>query len=410
MTSRTERKNLPIAFILITVVLDAMGIGLILPVMPELIMDVRGADISQASIWGGILSATFAVMQFLFSPTIGNLSDRFGRRPVLLVSTAIMAIDYVVMALAGTIWLLLAGRVVGGITSATQATASAFMADISTRSEKAKNFGLIGAAFGVGFVLGPVIGGALGELGPRAPFYAAAALAAANFVFGYFVLPETVAPEKRRAFQWSRANPAGGFKYIGALPGLTGLMIVYFCYQVANMVYPAIWAYYTAAAFGWSPGMIGVSLAVYGVAIAVTQAVVIRYVIGWLGEARTVWFGLLYNCATLTFVAFITEGWLLLAFTPLSAFGAVVAPALQAVMSGRANDDQQGELQGVLSSINSIGMIATPVVMTSVFAYFTASDAPIYMPGAPYLLAMSIMFLGWVTYATTQRGQMLLRS
>jgi len=201
--------NKAVTFILITLTLDAMGIGLILPVMPDLIMEVQGGDIANAALWGGILSALFAVMQFLFSPTLGSLSDRFGRRPVLLISLAVMALDYVLMAVAGTIWLLLIGRLIGGVTAATHATASAFMADISPREKKAQNFGLISAAFGAGFVLGPVIGGLLAELGPRAPFWAAAALTAANFVFGYFVLPETVTPENRRPFEWSRANPVG---------------------------------------------------------------------------------------------------------------------------------------------------------------------------------------------------------
>ncbi len=394
-------KKSAVTFILITVVLDAMGIGLILPVMPELIMDVRGADISQAALWGGILSAVFAVMQFLFAPTLGNLSDRFGRRPVLLISTLVAAFDYLLMAVAGTIWLLLIGRIIGGITAATQSTASAFMADVSPREKKAQNFGLIGAAFGVGFVLGPVIGGLLGELGPRAPFYAAAMLAGLNFIFGYFVLPETVTKDKRRPFKWTRANPVGSFKHIGALPGLTALMVVYFFYQIANMVYPAIWAFYTQAAFGWSPGMIGVSLAVYGISIAVTQAVLIRWVIAKLGETRTVFFGLIYNACTLTIMGFISEGWLLLAFTPFSAFGAVVAPALQAIMSGEASEDQQGELQGVMSSINSVGMITAPIVFTWVFAYFTAPDQSVFLPGAAFLLAMALMLTGWAVFAGT---------
>ena len=391
-------------FILITVMLDAMGIGLILPVMPDLIQQVRAADIGQAALWGGILSAVFAVMQFLFSPALGNLSDRFGRRPVLLVSLAVMAFDYVLMAVAGSIWLLLIGRIIGGITAATHATASAFMADISPREKKAQNFGLISAGFGAGFVLGPVIGGLLAELGPRAPFWAAAALTAANFVFGYFVLPETVTDENKRPFTWQRANPLGAFRYIGALPGLTALMVVYFFYQISNMVYPAVWAYYTAASFGWSPGMIGASLAVYGIAIAITQGFLIKRIIALLGERRTVYFGLLYNAFTLTLIAFVSTGWLLLALTPLAALGAVVAPALQAVMSGRADDNQQGELQGVLGSINSIGMIVAPVVMTQMFWLFTGKGALIVLPGAPFLLAMLLMVISWMVYSASLRN------
>ncbi|MFY0692481.1 MAG: TCR/Tet family MFS transporter [Paracoccaceae bacterium] len=397
------KRNLSVTFIMITVILDAMGIGLILPVMPELIMEVRGSDISEAAIWGGILSAVFAVMQFLFSPTIGSLSDRFGRRPILLTSLGVMALDYLVMALAGTIWLLLIGRIVGGITAATQATATAFMADISERGKKAQNFGLISAGFGVGFILGPVIGGLLAEFGPRAPFFAAAALAAANMVFGYFVLPETVTQKNRRPFEWKRANPAGGLKYIGSIPGVGWLLVVFFFYQVSNMVYPAVWAYYTQAAFGWEPGMIGISLAVYGIAMAITQGGLIRVIIPRLGEIRTVYLGLLYNALTLIIIANITSGWALLVMTPLASLGAVVAPALQGVMSGRAADDQQGELQGVLASINAIGMIATPILMTQVFAWFTAPDTPVYMPGAPYLLAAVMMLISWAVFAASLR-------
>jgi DHA1 family tetracycline resistance protein-like MFS transporter len=397
-------KNKAVTFILITLTLDAMGIGLILPVMPDLIMDVQGGDIANAALWGGILSALFAVMQFLFSPTLGSLSDRFGRRPVLLISLGVMALDYVLMAVAGTIWLLLIGRMIGGITAATHATASAFMADISPREKKAQNFGLISAAFGAGFVLGPVIGGLLAELGPRAPFWAAAALTAANFVFGYFVLPETVTPENRRKFEWSRANPAGAFSYISKLPGLTALMVVYFFYQISNMVYPAVWAYYTSANFGWSPGMIGASLALYGISIAVTQGLLIRRIIAWLGERKTVYFGLLYNAGTLVLMGFISSGWLLLALTPFAALGAVVAPALSAVMSGRADDNQQGELQGVLSSINSIGMIIAPVVMTQIFWFFTGHGAWVYLPGAPFLLAMVLMLVSWMVYSASLRN------
>ncbi len=396
--------NKAVTFILINVMLDAMGIGLILPVMPDLIMEVEGSDIANAALWGGILSAVFAIMQFVFAPTLGNLSDRFGRRPVLLISLGAMAFDYVLMALAGSIWLLFLGRVIGGVTAATHSTAAAFMADISPREKKAQNFGLISAAFGAGFVLGPVIGGLLAELGPRAPFWAAAVLTAANFSFGYFVLPETVTDETRRPFTWKRANPVGAFGYISALPGLTALMCVYFFYQISNMVYPAIWAYYTAANFDWSPGMIGASLAVYGIATAITQAVLIRRIISWLGERRTVYFGLLYNAVMLTAIGFISDGWVLLALTPLAAVGGVVAPALQAVMSGRADDNQQGELQGVLSSINSIGMIVAPVVMTQVFWLFTGEDSAIFLPGAPFLLATLLMLISWMIYSSSLKN------
>ena len=231
-----ENNKLPLIFILITVMIDSMGIGLIMPVMPDLIQEVRAADLGSAAVWGGVLATAFAVMQFLFGPTLGNLSDRFGRRPVLLIALLVMALDYLVMALAASIWLLLLGRIVGGITAATHSTASAYVADISAPRDKAANFGLIGAAFGLGFVIGPLMGGVLGEWGTRAPFWAAAGLAAANAVLGYFVLRETVTDSIRRPFEWARANPLGAFKSLGRFPGLGRLFAVFFLYQVAFFV------------------------------------------------------------------------------------------------------------------------------------------------------------------------------
>ncbi|WP_456389977.1 MFS transporter [Profundibacter sp.] len=232
------KTRLPILFIMITLAIDAMGIGLIMPVMPDLIRQLRNTDLASAAMWGGVLATSFAVMQFLFSPMIGNLSDRFGRRRVLLVSLFFMALDYLVMAVAGTIWLLLAGRIVGGITAATRSTATAYMADISSATDKAKNFGLVSAAFGIGFVLGPLIGGMLSTFGARAPFYAAAALAAGNFVFGYFILPETVTDAIRRPFEWRRANPLGALKHISRLPKLKALMAVHFLYSTPFLSTP----------------------------------------------------------------------------------------------------------------------------------------------------------------------------
>ena len=263
--------KLPLIFVLATVAIDAIGIGIIVPVMPDLILEVGGGTLGSAAVWGGILASVFAVMQLLCGPTIGNLSDRYGRRPVLLVSLFFMAVDYLVMGLAHTIWLLLIGRIVGGITASTQPTVAAYIADISEPDEKAQNFGLIGAAFGIGFVLGPLFGAVFAELGTRAPFYAAAVFSFGNMLFGWFVLPETVTDAIRRPFEWKRANPLGGLIHIGRLPGLKRLLLVLFFYQVSITVYPAIWAFYTLERFGWEPRIIGVSLAAYGLAIAVVQ-------------------------------------------------------------------------------------------------------------------------------------------
>lgn len=390
--------RLPVFFILLTVILNAMGIGLILPVMPDLIREVNGGDISGAAIWGGILSASFAVMQFLFAPLVGNLSDAFGRRPVMLASLLAMALDYVVMALAGSIWLLLAGRIFGGITAATNATATAYMADISTPQEKARNFGLIGAGFGVGFVFGPMLGGLLAEYGTRAPFYGAAALSLANTALGWAVLRETVTDATRRTFDIRRANPFGAFRAVARLPDLTALLWVFFFFQVATMVYPAVWAYFTAERFQWSPGLIGVSLAVYGVSIAVVQGALVRPAIRMMGERKTVIFGLAVEVVSLVILGVITSGTAVLFLIPITAIGAIGAPALQGIMSRLTPDNAQGELQGVLTSVTSIAMILAPVVMTQTFAAFTGDNAPVYLPGAPFLLAAVLMAVSLVLF------------
>jgi DHA1 family tetracycline resistance protein-like MFS transporter len=396
------QRRLPVLFILITVTLDAMGIGLILPVMPDLIRAVRGASLGDAALWGGMLSAVYAVMQFGFSPLIGNLSDRFGRRPILLVSMAVLALDYVVMALAGTIWILFAGRIMAGIAAATHATALAYMADITDASKRAQNFGLISAGFGMGFILGPVIGGLLGGLDPRAPFVAAACLAAANFAFGWFVLPESLPPERRRAFDWRRANPAGGLKSMRKLPGVGALLAVMLAYQIANFTYPAVWAYYIQGAFGWDARMVGLSLAAYGVAIAVVQGGLIRAILPRLGEGRAVLWGLVLNTGCLLAYGVATQGWMIWVLIPVSALGAIVAPAMQGIMSRAAGEKQQGELQGVLGSISALSMILSPLMMTQAFFWFTRDAALLHLPGAPFLLGAVLMAGALVIFALTR--------
>ena len=395
-------RRLPVLFILITVTIDAMGIGLILPVMPDLIREVRGASLADAALWGGMLSAVYAVMQFGFSPLIGNLSDRFGRRPILLISMGVLALDYVVMAVAGTIWMLFAGRIVAGIAAATHSTALAYMADITDSSKRAQNFGLISAGFGMGFILGPVIGGLLGGLDPRAPFIAAACLAAANFAFGWFVLPESLPPERRRAFDWSRANPVGALKSMRKLPGVGALLAVMLAYQIANFTYPAVWAYYIQGAFGWDARMVGLSLAAYGVAIAMVQGGLIRAILPRLGEGRAVFWGLILNTGCLLAYGVATQGWMIWILIPISAVGAIVAPAMQGVMSRAAGERQQGELQGVLSSISALSMILSPLMMTQAFFWFTREAATLRLPGAPFLLGAVLMAGALAIYMGTR--------
>jgi DHA1 family tetracycline resistance protein-like MFS transporter len=377
-----------VVFIVLTVMIDAMGIGLIIPVMPDLIEEVQAANLSRAALWGGVLATTFAVMQFLFSPLIGGLSDRFGRRPVLLISLTVMALDYVLMALAGSIWLLLLGRIVGGISAATGATASAYMADITEPKDRAANFGLIGAGFGIGFVLGPVAGGFLAEYGTRAPFWAAAALAAGNVAFGWIVLKETVKPENRRPVSWRRANPFGAVKHLGALPGIRRLLLVYFLYHLAFAVYPSVWSYFGKAQFDWSPSMIGGSLALFGLAMAVVQAGVIRPVLKRFGERGTVLFGYVFSVATFFLIGTVTSGTAIMVLTPMAALAGVIPAALQGIMSQSVAQNSQGELQGVLTSASALAMVVAPLVMTATFAAFTAPGTAIYFPGAPFLLSM----------------------
>ena len=393
MTSRLQGGKLPLLFVLATVAIDAIGIGIIIPVMPDLILEVGGGTLGSAAVWGGILASAFAVMQLLFGPTIGNLSDRYGRRPVLLISLFFMGIDYLVMGVAHTIWLLFVGRVIGGLTASTQPTVAAYIADISEPDEKAQNFGMIGAAFGIGFVLGPLFGAAFAELGTRAPFYAAAAFSLGNMVFGWFVLPETVTDEIRRPFDWKRANPLGGLIHVGRLPGLKLLLAIMFFFQVAFTVYPAIWSFYTLERFGWEPWMIGVTLAVYGVAIAFVQGWLIRVVLRIMSERQAVLFGLGFEMVGFFGYGFITETWQVFVLIPLGSLGAVALPALQGIMSRTALDNQQGELQGVLTAVVSLAMIISPLIMTLTFREFVRDGSLFYLPGAPFLLAFLLTLL-----------------
>lgn len=385
--------RLPIFVITATVTLDAMGVGLIMPVMPALLREVDGGSLAQAAVWGGNMSAAFAVMQFLFGPVVGALSDRWGRRPVLLISLLAMAADYVIMALAGSLWLLLVGRILGGITAATHSTANAYMADISAPHEKAQRFGLLMAGFGVGFVLGPILGGFLAEYGTRAPFWAAGALALANALLGFAVLGESLPRRRRRRFSWARANPFGAFRAVARLAGVAPLLAVFFLFNVATYVYPAVWAFFLTERFGWGEGTIGLSLGIYGLSYALAMAFLVQPTMARLGPRGTVIFGLAMECVTLVLIASLTDGRVLLAMIPIAALGSLAMPALQAAMSDSVAPTAQGELQGLLTSVSALAMATAPVLMTQVFAYFTAAGAPLYLPGAPFFLAAALMVL-----------------
>ena len=376
-----------------------MGIGIVIPVTPALLMDVLpSATMAEAAVWGGILTSIFSVMQFLFGPLLGTLSDQVGRKPILLISLFVMVGYYVVMALAQSIWLLLIGRVIGGITAATHATATALVADISSAKEKATHFGLLGAGFGMGFVLGPILGGLLGEWGARAPFYAAAFLAALNFFMIWTILPETVTDRIRRRFEWKRANPMGAIRAISNFPGLAPMLLIFLIYAIATAVYAAVWPFFTAERFGWSPGMIGISLTIYGVCFAVVQGALVKPAIQKFGEYKTVVIGFVFEIFGLGLISVLTNGFILLFLIPIAALGVIGQPALQAILSQGTSDDSQGILQGVLGSLTAVSMIIAPISMTWVFSVFTETSTLFYYPGAPFAVSALLLVIGLIIF------------
>lgn len=389
-----NNSKLPIFVIFTTVVLDSMGIGIIIPVMPALFAEVTGSEkISDIAIWGGLLASTFALMQFIFGPILGALSDRYGRKPILLLALFVMAAYYLLMGFAQTLWLLFLGRLIGGITAATHATANAYMADISSPEEKAARFGMLGAGFGLGFVLGPLIGGLLGELGPRAPFFAAAMLAAANGVLCYFVLKESLKSKNRREFMWYRANPIGAILDLRKFEGIYSLLLVFLLFTIGTSIYAAIWPFFTVERFSWSPGMIGISLTIYGVCFAIVQGVLVRPAIKIWGEKKTIIIGFCFEFSAMVTFAFLTDGKILIILIPLASLGVLAQPAIQAILSKSVGDDRQGAIQGVASSLNAIAMVITPITMTWILAVFSDKTAKYYFPGMPFLFSALMVLL-----------------
>jgi len=403
MARRQSASRRAVAFVFVTVLIDAMGIGIIIPVMPDLIRELTDLPLGAAALWGGYLSFVYALMQFAFGPTLGNLSDRFGRRPVLLVSLFALAVDYLIMGFAPTLWLLFAGRALAGIAGATYSTANAFMADISPPDRRAQNFGLIGAGFGVGFIAGPVIGGLAAELGTRAPFFFAAALAMVNFAYGALVLPETLAPENRRRFDWRRANPFGATRQIASMPMVAWFFVAMFLFDLAHHSYPAVWSFYTKEAFAWTNAEIGLSLAIVGISFAVAQGWLIRVVIPRMGEVSTAFWGFVLSIVGLVGFGLATEGWMVYVIIPFTGLGALITPAMTALMSRRVPADAQGELQGALTGVLGVTLIISPVLMTQIFGHFTSASAPVYLPGAPFLAAAVLMALALVPFSVGAR-------
>ncbi len=391
-------------FIFITVMINMIGFGIILPVMPQLIMDVSGEGVAEAARWGGLISLAYAVMQFIMMPVMGALSDRYGRRPVLLGSLAAYALDFLMLALAPTLAIIFAARLLAGCFSATFSTANAYIADISPPEKRAANFGLMGAAFGLGFIIGPALGGVIGdEYGHRAPFYAVAALGAVNFVYGWFFLPETNPPENRQPFMWRRANAFSSFQHFSRYPVILPAAATFFMLGLARWTFPAVWAYYAQERIGWSPREIGLSLMAVGLSAAIVEGGLTRIVIPAIGEIRAAVLGV--SVAVLAYVGygFATEGWMIYALIALGAFGGFATPALQGIMSKSAPANAQGALQGAVGSINGVAMIIGPVLMTQTFAEFSEPGGVYYFPGAPFLLAACLAALAFVPLSSAIR-------
>ena len=393
-----------IGFIFITLIIDITGLGLIIPVVPKLIEELTGEGISQASEYGGWLTFTFAIMQFLFSPILGGLSDRYGRRPVLLFALLGLALDYLFLSFAPTLAWLFMGRAISGITGASITTATAYIADISTKENRAQNFGMIGAAFGLGFIIGPVLGGLLGTYGARVPFMVAAALTFINCLYGYFVLPESLKPENRRAFQWSRANPLGTLKRLKKYPALGGLVFSFVLIYLASHAVQSNWSFFSIEKFGWDEKMIGISLGVVGILVAVVQGGLIRYINPILGNEKSVYTGLLLYSIGLFLFAFASQSWMMFVFLIPYCLGGIAGPAIQSIMSGSVPANEQGELQGSLTGLVSLTSIAGPPMMTGLFAYFTKPSAPVHFSGAAFLLGGILMLTSAViAYVTLHK-------
>ncbi|HRJ30308.1 MAG TPA: TCR/Tet family MFS transporter [Cyclobacteriaceae bacterium] len=375
-----------LGFIFITLLIDVTGLGIIIPVLPKLIQELSHGSLSEAAAYGGWLISVYAIMQFICSPIMGGLSDRFGRRPVLLASLFGFGLDYLFLAFAPTLGWLFVGRVIAGIMGASFTTAGAYIADISTPDKRAQNFGIIGAAFGLGFIIGPVIGGLLGSYGARVPFMVAAALTLLNWLYGLFILPESLSPENRRKFEWRRANPVGTLKSLFRYPVIAGLFVSLAFLYISSHAVQSNWSYYTIEKFSWDERAIGISLGVVGLVSAVVQGWLIRLIIPKLGQERSVYIGLsLYALGFLLF-GLATQGWMMYAITVVYCFGGIAGPALQGIMSGIVPPNEQGELQGGFTSLMSITAIVGPPLMNNLFAYFSGASAPMYLPGAAMLL------------------------
>ncbi|WP_160067050.1 TCR/Tet family MFS transporter [Sphingobacterium bovisgrunnientis] len=377
-------------FIFITVVIDSIGLGIIIPVMPKLIQELIHGDLSQASTYGGWLVFVYAFAQFFFASVLGNLSDKYGRRPILLFSLFGFCINYILTGLAPSILWLFIGRLVAGVTGASHTVAAAYIADISTPQNKAQNFGLLGAAFGLGFILGPVLGGVLGQYGSRIPFFAAAGLCLLNVVYGYFVIPESLKPELRRPFSWKNANPIGAFKHIKSYPNIIPLIVCIFLINIAANAVQSTWSYYTMEKFSWDERMVGFSLGFVGTLLMIVQAGLIRIAIPKLGLQKAILTGLILYVIAYSLFGFASASWMMYAISIFFVSAGIAGPALQSYISDRIPQNEQGQIQGGITSVISLTSIIGPLLMTSLFAYFSKKDVHPYFPGAPFILSAAL--------------------
>ncbi|HEX6241354.1 MAG TPA: TCR/Tet family MFS transporter [Polyangiales bacterium] len=388
-----ESTRRPLLFIFLTVLIDTIGFGIIMPVIPRLIMQIAGLDLAGAARMGGILLSVFAALQFLFGPVMGNLSDAYGRRPVLLISLLAFGVNYALMGLAPTLAWLFVGRAVTGICGAIFGPANAFVADVTPPEKRAQSFGLIGAAFGLGFVLGPALGGFLGELGPRAPFFAASGLALINFLYGLLVLPESLPRERRRPFVLARANPLGTLLAFRGHKRVLGLTLVAFIWQLAFHVYPSTWAYFVIAKFGFTPAAIGGTLALSGLSMAIVQGFFTGRIVAAWGEARVAPIGIAVGMSAFLAYAFMNESWMLVPTLVIGGFQGVAMPAINSLMSKQLGPERQGELQGGIASMMGLSSIFGPLALTETMARFSGPDARVQFAGAAFLLAAGLAAL-----------------
>jgi DHA1 family tetracycline resistance protein-like MFS transporter len=388
-----KKRSAALGFIFITIFIDVLGLGIIIPVFPKLLETLGHLDISKATEYSGYLTFTYALMQFLFSPVLGNLSDRFGRRPILLGSMLGFGVDYLFMAFAPTIWWLFLGRTIAGIAGASTTTATAYIADISTGDKRAANFGLVGAASGLGFIIGIGMGGYLGDINIKFPFIAAASFALLNALYGFFVLPESLAKENRRKFEWKRANPISSLKSLGRYPALSGLIGAFTLVYIAQKAVEYILSFFLIERFNWSLSSIS-SLGIFiGVLLVGIQAGLIRITIPKFGQEKNIVFGLLFYTIGLTLIAFVNRGWLMYIYMIPYCLGGISGPALQGLITSKVSANEQGELQGALTSLNSVTIIIGPLIMSLIFSYFTHKQSLVFFPGAPFILGAVLMLI-----------------